>query len=133
MADSGGRSKAKGKATRKGRAGGRKPYTESDLISAIDHPLRRQILRLMHSSNDPLSPTQIEGKVALGNKLSNVSYHVTVLARYHVIALVGRRQVRGALEHFYESQVSEVAWLRGLMERTKKEDEAASWSKRRLR
>jgi hypothetical protein len=113
-------------------AGSGKPYEEADLIRAINHPLRRQILRLLHSSEDPLSPTQIEQTLELGHEpkesLSTVSYHVRALAE------VGRRQVRGAMEHFYASQVSDCAWVCHSLKKTRKSDEASlrptgSWRK----
>jgi hypothetical protein len=113
------------------RSSGAKPYAEEDLISAINHPLRRQLLRFIHSANEPQSPCQLAHKLDLENMLSQVSYHVTVLARYRVISLSAQRPVRGALEHFYASEVSDVAWLRGLLDRTREADAAALWPKQR--
>jgi DNA-binding transcriptional ArsR family regulator len=109
------------------RSGGAKPYAEEDLISAINHPLRRQILRQIHSANEPQSPCLLVHELDLEKMLSQISYHVTVLSRYGVISLAGQRQVRGALEHFYASEVSDVAWLRGLLSRTREADAAAIW------
>lgn len=110
---------------------------EEDLISAIDHPLRRQVLRVMHSLGRPLSPREVEELLNLGGKLgsnlSNVSYHVKILAGYGAISLVGTRPARGALEHFYESRVSEAGWLLGLLDRTRGADEAMLWPKERRR
>lgn len=123
------------KAKRAKRAGGRRPYEEDDLIRALNHPLRRQILRLLHSSRKPLSPTEIEERLELGDdhggKLSSVSYHATVLARYRTISLVGEQQVRGAMEHFYESRVPASGWVRGVLKRLQKSDEARLWPKGR--
>jgi hypothetical protein len=107
-----------------------KPYAEEDLISAINHPLRRQILRQIHSVDEPQSPCQFVHEFDLENMLSQISYHVTVLARYRVISLSAQRQVRGALEHLYASEVSDVTWLRGLLNRTREADAAAIWPKR---
>jgi DNA-binding transcriptional ArsR family regulator len=113
----------------------RKPYEEADLIRALGHELRRQILRLLHSSGKPLSPTEIEVALGLGDnragKLSSVSYHVAVMAGYKTIALVDEQPVRGAMEHFYVSEVSKVAWVRGVLKRTWESDEARLWPKGR--
>jgi DNA-binding transcriptional ArsR family regulator len=112
-----------------------KPYEEDELIRALNHVLRRQILRLMHSSKEPLSPTQIEQTLKLGSKpkesLSTVSYHVGVLVDYRTVRLVDEQQRRGAMEHFYRSTVSESTWVRGLLKRTQKSDEAKLWPRGR--
>jgi DNA-binding transcriptional ArsR family regulator len=112
-------------------------YAEEDLLKAVNHPLRRQILRLLHSSSDSVSPTRLERQLALGGrtarKLSGVSYHVTVLSDYNAIECVGERQARGAMEHFYASRVEDVAWLRGVLSRTQESDERKLWPRGRPR
>lgn len=137
MAKSGERPKAKTKksAGKGKRANGAKPYGEDDLIKALNHALRRQTLRLLHASRKPLSPAQIEAKLELGkvpkDQLSQVSYHVKVLVRFKVLSLVDEQQVRGAMEHFYASEVSSNAWVRSTLKRTQKSDEAQLWPKGR--
>jgi len=69
-----------------------------DLVRAMAHPLRLQILRVL--GNGPSSPKQISE--LLGEPLSNVSYHVRVLDRSNCDQLIGTRPARGALEHIYE-------------------------------
>lgn len=108
-------------------------YAEEDLLKALVHPLRRQILRLLHSSNEPFSPVQIEKELGLGGELSSVSYHVTVLFGYKVLRRTGKRQVRGAMENFYASRVEDVPWLRGVLSRTQESDEKKLWPKGRPR
>lgn len=118
---------------RASRAKGGKPPAEEDLISALDHHLRRQILRVIHSRGRPSSPCELEELLnlggRLGSKLSMVSYHVTVLSRYNAISLAGTRPARGAVEHFYASTVADVLWLRGLLDRTREADKAKLWPK----
>lgn len=113
-----------GKAKGRGRG---KPYQESDLIRGLNHPLRRQALRLLHRTKQPLSPVQIEAELKLGKKpkeqLSQVSYHITTLVGYGLISKVGEQQARGAMEHFYRSNVSRVAMVRQLLESTREADE----------
>jgi Helix-turn-helix domain len=124
-----------GKDERPNEKGRDKPYAEDDLIRALNHAVRRQALRLLHSSREPLSPGQIEAQLKLGKKpkdhLSKVSYHLATMARLKVVSLVGEQQVRGAMEHFYASEVSDSAWVRNLLKRTQESDEAQLWPKGR--
>src|SRR6476646_12163956 len=88
-----------------GKAKGRrsKTYEEADLIRGLNHPLRRQALRLLHRTKRPISPAQIETELKLGREpkeqLSQIGYHITTLASYGLIYKVGEQQVRGAMEH----------------------------------
>ncbi len=129
-------SRAKKGSRKAGGAGGSnggEPYGEEDLLKALVHPLRRQILRLLHSSSEPFSPVQIEKELGLEGELSSVSYHMTVLSSYRVIERTGKRKVRGAMEHFYASRVEDVQWLRGVLSRTQESDEKKLWPKGRPR
>ena len=45
----------------------------NDLLTALRHPLRRQILQTMAAGPQPLSPRELAG--TLEQPLSNVSYH----------------------------------------------------------
>ena len=49
---------------------------DNDLLVALRHPLRRQILRLM-AGEETISPRELS--TALDEPLSNVGYHVRVL------------------------------------------------------
>jgi DNA-binding transcriptional ArsR family regulator len=127
MAKSGERPKAKQGAGKSKRANDAKRCEEENLIKALNHALRRQTLRALHSSKKPLSPAQIDAKLAgegPKNQLSQVSYHMKVLARFKVVSLVDERQVRGAMEHFYVSEVASNAWVRSSLKKMQKADEA---------
>lgn len=65
------------------------------------HPLAVQILDTYASldEREKLSPRELADR--LGQRLPNVSYHVRVLADVGMLKLVGKRQVRGAVQHFY--------------------------------
>ena len=78
-------------------AGKDKPDLQA-LLTALRHELRRRILRVM-ADGEPISPCQLSDR--LGASVSNVSYHVRVLARHAVVESVEDRQVRGATQHFY--------------------------------
>jgi DNA-binding transcriptional ArsR family regulator len=69
-----------------------------ELLAALKHPLRRRILRAM-ADKRRISPRELADR--LDESLSNVSYHVRVLAENGAIEEVDSRQVRGATQHFY--------------------------------
>ncbi|HVD38625.1 MAG TPA: helix-turn-helix domain-containing protein [Solirubrobacterales bacterium] len=79
---------------------------ETDLLRALRHPLRRRILREMADGSE-VSPRGLSN--LLRQPLSNVSYHVRVLAECRAINLVGTRPARGSVQHFYRSTV-EAPW-----------------------
>jgi DNA-binding transcriptional ArsR family regulator len=77
---------------------------DASLLTALKHPVRRKILRAM-VGNDRISPREISDE--LGMPVSNVGYHVRVLADCGAIMLVEVAPVRGTLQHFYRMEVSE--------------------------
>jgi DNA-binding transcriptional ArsR family regulator len=79
---------------------------DNHLLAALRHPLRRQILRLM-ASEETISPRQLA--ILLDQPLSNVSYHVRVLADCDAVALVRTVPVRGSMQHFYRTAI-EAPW-----------------------
>jgi DNA-binding transcriptional ArsR family regulator len=78
-----------------------------DLLLALRHEVRRRILRLM-ADEKAVSPSDVANQLAL--PLSNVSYHVRVLADRGAVALVETKPVRGSLQHFYRLAV-EAKWV----------------------
>jgi DNA-binding transcriptional ArsR family regulator len=82
------------------------------ILSALKHPMRRQILRLM-KDGERISPSEL--MAPLEQSLSNVSYHVRVLAEYGVIEAAGHQQVRGATQHFYRWAL-EAEWAKELLD-----------------
>jgi DNA-binding transcriptional ArsR family regulator len=87
------------------------PVDDNSLLVALRHPLRREILRAM-AGEELVSPRQLS--TALGRPLSNVSYHVRVLARCAAITLVETEPVRGSVQHFYRAAV-EAPWARQVL------------------
>lgn len=70
------------------------------LARANTHPLRVSILEVLSlDGGRTLSPKDLS--LELQAPLSTVNYHVTELAKADLIEMVGERQVRGAIEHFY--------------------------------
>jgi DNA-binding transcriptional ArsR family regulator len=84
---------------------------DNDLLVALRHPLRREILREM-AGEEAISPREISS--ALQQPLSNVSYHVRVLADCAAVSLVGTRPVRGSMQHFYRTAI-EAPWARQVL------------------
>ena len=77
---------------------------DNELLIALRHPLRREILRAM-IDQEPISPRQISDE--LRQPLSNVSYHVRVLADCGAVTLVDTAPVRGSMQHFYSPAIEE--------------------------
>jgi DNA-binding transcriptional ArsR family regulator len=84
---------------------------DTNLLAALRHPLRRQILRLMESE-EAISPRQLS--LLLELPLSNVSYHVRVLADCDAVVLVRTIPVRGSMQHFYRTAV-DAPWARQIL------------------
>jgi DNA-binding transcriptional ArsR family regulator len=77
----------------------REEAADANLVKALSHPLRWQILRMVNEGTS--TPAGIARR--LGVRTENVSYHVRVLSELGVIELVGTTPVRGALEHHYRA------------------------------
>jgi DNA-binding transcriptional ArsR family regulator len=83
---------------------GEEQNDDDGLLIALRHPLRREILRAM-AVQDQISPRQISDE--LRQPLSNVSYHVRVLADCGAVTLVDTAPVRGSMQHFYSTAIEE--------------------------
>jgi DNA-binding transcriptional ArsR family regulator len=68
-------------------------------IEALSHPLRREILVLAVEKDEPISPVRVSRE--LEQHLSNVTYHMKVLADHGLMRLAFTEPARGAVEHFY--------------------------------
>ena len=84
---------------------------DNDLLVALRHPVRRDILRAI-AGEKAISPRQIAS--VLQQPLSNVSYHVRVLADCAAVTLVSTKPVRGSMQHFYRDSV-EAPWARQVL------------------
>lgn len=72
---------------------------------ALEHPVRRIILRRLHETGKAESPIQMMRLVDDLN-LVLASYHAGILRDSGVIRLDCTAQVRGATQHFYVSAVA---------------------------
>lgn len=84
---------------------------DNNLLAALRHPLRRQILRLM-ASEETISPRQLSTLLEL--PLSNVSYHVRVLVDCDAVSLDRMVPVRGSTQHFYRTAI-DAPWAREIL------------------
>ncbi|HET9184682.1 MAG TPA: helix-turn-helix domain-containing protein [Solirubrobacterales bacterium] len=84
---------------------------DNDLLAALRHPVRRQILREM-ADGDAISPRELS--VRLDLPLSNVSYHVRVLADCATVSLIDTKPVRGSMQHFYRTAL-DAPWARQIL------------------
>lgn len=84
----------------------------TDLLIALSHPLRRQVLRKL-SDGKPHSPSRLAK--GLDAPLPTLSYHVRVLADRGAVRLVRTAPARGSTQHFYRSTV-EAEWARSVLE-----------------
>jgi DNA-binding transcriptional ArsR family regulator len=84
---------------------------DNDLLVALRHPVRRDILRVM-AGEKAISPREIAS--SLHQPLSNVSYHVRVLAECAAVSLVSTKPVRGSMQHFYRAAI-EAPWARQVL------------------
>lgn len=72
------------------------------LLVELQHPLRRELLRLTIGS-EPISPTELSRQVKANATLSTVAYHVRVLANCGALELVETQLSRGSTMHFYRA------------------------------
>lgn len=71
------------------------------LIRALNHEVRRKILRALAANDEALSPVVMAKRLNI--PLSTVSYHVNILRSCEAVEGAGVQQVRGAVEHFYNT------------------------------
>ncbi len=87
------------------------------LLAALDHPMRREILRAMDGAR-AVSPRELSER--LGKPLDNLSYHVRVLAGCDAVKLVRTERVGGSTQHFYRFAVK-ARWARTVLDATRGE------------
>lgn len=95
-----------------------KPDPNDALLQALHHPLRRRLLRRYVESEtvDGLGPRELA--LAEEAPLSNVSYHVRVLAEKGAVELFRSEPSCGSVAHFYKAAplVRETPWVLATLE-----------------
>jgi DNA-binding transcriptional ArsR family regulator len=90
------------------------------LLYSLNHPVRRQILRLLSEGGAEQSPSEMARLIAGG--LSMLSFHARTLTEQKVIRCVKTRQVRGATERFYVSDISDNKLVASILNSTEEDD-----------
>lgn len=99
-------------------------------ISGLNSPVRREALRVMHRDPSPLTATQISRKMrTVSSQL--VTHHIDFLLKKRLVRFVGSKPVRGGLEKFFVSEVSEHAQVRQILAETEGDDTPFSVCHRR--
>jgi DNA-binding transcriptional ArsR family regulator len=92
------------------------------LISALNHPLRRRILRKVDEDTAIVSARRLSRE--LGLPIGNVSYHLQVLAKLGLLRQKESRRVRGAKEFLYASNLDrQEKWFRVALEDSRAADD----------
>lgn len=88
---------------------------EEALLFCLQHPLRRELLKLCVEAGEMRSPKELT--LPTNGHISNVGYHVRVLAQEGAVELVAEESRRGSVEHFYQptALVDEVPWGRAVL------------------
>jgi predicted transcriptional regulator len=81
------------------------------LLDALRHPLRRSLLQRCVKSEEMLSPKELARLEK--HSLSNVSYHVRVLADHGALEIASEAPAGGSVAHFYKATplVRETPWV----------------------
>lgn len=103
-------------------------HRREDLISALNHPSRRRILRLMLDRRERCSPVEVARELDM--PLGEASYHVRVLCDRHAATQTDVQHVRGTMQHFYEATIEDDPPIETLLEETREADEAYAERKR---
>lgn len=82
-------------------------------LKALGHGVRRAIMEFFVGEGNGKAVSPREVAVALDQPLSNLSYHVRVLAECEAITLVSTKPVRGSMQHFYRAspQFIDLPWV----------------------
>jgi DNA-binding transcriptional ArsR family regulator len=94
---------------------GARQRRDDDLLRALDHRLRRAIMRLLHASEAPLRTCEIA--VSLDEKFGRAGHHIEVLRRRGLVVLVG---VAEHGEGLYASRIKDQAKVIIFLEQTDK-------------
>jgi DNA-binding transcriptional ArsR family regulator len=91
------------------------------LIKALNHPVRREALRLLHETSEGRSAVQLTQFIDVAG--TKVSYHLKVLSNLGAITRAGERTVRGVLEKFFVSAVADHRQVISILTDTESDDD----------
>lgn len=90
------------------------------LIEGLNHPVRRQVLRMFSAKRPEWSPVELNQFIPGG--LSHLSYHMKVLRDLDILLETRTTAVRGATKHFYASAIRDNKMMRSILTKTKDDD-----------
>jgi len=94
---------------------------EPQLRHALDHPLRREVLRVLNGGERSWSVPEIVGMLS-GSGVSSVNYHALVLEQSGCAVVTGTRPVHGGRQSLYASLVAEDARVLSILRATQRRD-----------
>jgi DNA-binding transcriptional ArsR family regulator len=90
------------------------------ILKALNNPRRREALRLLHRSLEPMSAVQMAQAVKDPGR--GLSHDLRALEKFGVVTLVTERKKRGATEILYESRVLGNARVELILADTEEDD-----------
>ncbi len=94
---------------------------EPTLRDALNHPTRREIIRILHGSEEALGVDGILDKVS-PLKRSEIDYHLQVLQGRGVVLEDGTRLALDSREPIYRSAIADDAKVRAALRVTERQD-----------
>lgn len=94
---------------------------EPKLQDALNHPTRRDILRILHQQREARSVTAILGELP-PLKRGEVVYHLQVLQECGAVLADGTRPAPGGRDRLYRSGLADDAKVRGALRATERDD-----------
>lgn len=94
------------------------------LLHALNHSVRRNVLRLLEQRGEGGRLSPVEASDLLEVSLTTVAYHFRVLVSTQAVEEVGRQQVRGTIQHFFQlsDSLREASWVQGVLRDTAADD-----------
>ena len=103
------------------------------LLHSLNHPIRRQILRILGQPGAVQSPSEMtrlilsDSAKSAGAMLSALAYHARALCEQEITRCTRTSQVRGSTQHFYASNVAGNELVDTILAETE-EDDCSLWS-----
>lgn len=90
------------------------------ILTAVSHPIRREMLRLLHAENRAMCATEMSRILrADGDKMT---YHLKVLRSMGAVSMVRKEPARGATAKYYASLVTDHRRIVSILRDTEPED-----------
>lgn len=92
------------------------------MLEALNHTLRRRILRAFENQDERVSTIQLAG--ALDAPISQISYHIAFLVKSGALEAGHPKKARGASRCLYRlTPNGKAEWVRGVLEASRDSDD----------